>query len=109
MNDHRMMLWLLRVMLALCFALALVFAVALAPVFGADLENEKRSTDRIIDSENVDRVATFVDKVLRGSCPAEVPIQKSKSNELAVNQKTAIQLGITIPESVLLRIDTVLE
>ncbi len=54
------------------------------------------------------RLAYFVDRVLRGTSPAEVPIELPNKVELVVNLKTARALGITIPPAVLLRADRVL-
>jgi putative ABC transport system substrate-binding protein len=55
------------------------------------------------------RLATYVDRVLKGANPAEMPIEQATTLTLAFNLKTAKALGLTIPQSVLLRADQVIE
>jgi putative ABC transport system substrate-binding protein len=55
------------------------------------------------------RVATYVDRVLKGANPAEMPIEQAPAVTLAFNLKTAKALGLTVPPSLLQRADQVIE
>lgn len=59
--------------------------------------------------ESYRRAATYVDRILRGANPAELPIEQPTRLSLAVNLTTAKQLGVAIPSAVLARADRVIE
>jgi ABC-type uncharacterized transport system substrate-binding protein len=58
---------------------------------------------------NYRRTASYVDRILRGEKPAELPVQLPTKFEMAVNLKTAKAIGLTVPKSIVLRADEVIE
>ena len=66
-------------------------------------------TYSVSQAEQARRAATYVDKILKGAKPADLPVEQPTKFELVINMKTAKALGLTIPKSLVLRADELIQ
>ena len=73
------------------------------------MEDGGLKTYSVSGTELFRRAATFVDKILKGAKPADLPVERATKFELEINLKTAKQIGLTIPANVLARAERVIK
>jgi putative tryptophan/tyrosine transport system substrate-binding protein len=89
--------------------LALRYRIPTVAVVRGFVEEGGLMTYSAAEADMYRHAAVYVDKILKGGKPADLPVEQPTKFELTINLKTAKALGITIPESFLLRADEVIE
>ena len=89
--------------------LALQYRIPAVSFVRAIVEEGALMTFGVVEADVYRRVAVFVDKVLKGAKPADLPVEQPTRFELVVNLTTAKALGLTVPPSILARADEVIE
>ena len=89
--------------------LALQYRIPAVSFVRAIVEEGALMTFGVVEADVYRRVAVFVDKVLKGAKPADLPVEQPTRFELVINLKTAKALGLTVPPAFLARADEVIE
>ncbi len=89
--------------------LALKYRIPAVSFFREVAEEGGLMSYGVVEADVYRRAATIVDEILKGAKPADLPVEQPTRFELVINRKTAEALGLTIPHSLLLRADEVIE